>query len=147
MTINELVLAIARKHENDHFKLLEPPSNAEILNFEKFIGFGLPQDFRTFYGICNGFEMDEDMFRMIPVEEIIASQVNRKERTFDFAEYMLYSDFWALKFFGNSLYKIVNTGGNGGVLGSDLSEFLQRFLTGGVFEPGGLYDWHDETKR
>lgn len=100
MTINELILAIEEKHKNDDFKMLPPLTLEEIFDLEKFIGFDLPADFRTFYRICNGFEMNEDIFRMIPVE-----------------------------------------------LGSDLCEFLRRFLAGGVFDPGGLYDWHNEIIR
>ena len=65
---------------------------------------------------------------------------------FHFSEYMIYSDMWGLRVLNSNQYEIFNDGLNI-TLTSSLSEFLQRFLYGNVFETGGLYDWQNELKN
>jgi hypothetical protein len=40
------------------------------------------------------------------------------------------------------LHTLINKGDI--ILTNSFTEFLRRFLRGGVFETGGLYDWRDE---
>jgi hypothetical protein len=149
MTIPELIYAIGEKHKNDKFVLHPPVPEELIKKFEKYLGFTLPGDFKTFYSFCNGFEMDsDDIFRMIDIEEIIDHKnIDKKAKTFHFAEYMTYSDMWTLKYMGEGEYKIVNFGITDTVLTDSVAEFLTRYLEGGVFEERGLIDWHEEIKR
>lgn len=148
MTIPELINAIGEKHKNDNFVLHPQVPEEKVTKFEKHIGFTLPDDFKTFYSFCNGFEMDtDDIFRMIDIEEIIDNNIDKKAKTFHFADYMIYSDMWTLKYFGEGDYKIVNFGITDVVLTDSLAEFLTRYLEGGVFEKGGLIDWHEEIIR
>jgi hypothetical protein len=148
MTIPELINAIGEKHKNDSFVLHPPAPEEMITKLEKHLGFALPGDFKTFYSFCNGFEMNsDDDFRMIDIEEIIDHTIDKKAKTFHFAEYMTYSDMWTLKYFGEGEYKIVNFGITDTVLTDSLAEFLTRYLEGCVFEKGGLIDWHEEINR
>jgi cell wall assembly regulator SMI1 len=62
MTIKELILAIAEKHSEAGITVNLPASSDDILRFEGKIGFSLPNDFREFYSICNGFSCEEDIF-------------------------------------------------------------------------------------
>lgn len=144
MTIKEIVNAIERKHRADGIVLNPPNASYEIESFERTIGFVLPADFKEFYSICNGLECDEDIFRIMPLEEILEYERYRGKDWFDFAEYMIYSDAWALRRCANGVYELCNTTVTEIVLTSSLREFLQRFLTGGVFGNGGLYDWQKE---
>lgn len=147
MTIPELINAIGEKHKNDGFVARPPVSDEMIAKFEKKLGFAIPDDFRKLYSICNGFEVNEDSFKLAEIDEILKYYVNKKEKTFHFADYMTYSDMWTLKYFGEANYKIVNFGNIDIILTDSLAEFLSRFLSGGIFENGGLYDWHEEIKR
>ncbi len=68
---------------------------------------------------------------------------------FYIAEYLIYCDMWTMEIELNqpSRYKIM--GGTDGsaptVLTHSFTEFLTRFLIGGVFDDGGLYKWREET--
>lgn len=82
----------------------------------------------------------------------LSLQVEGNEQDYDthricFAEYMIYSDMWELKRLPYNGYIITNTADTEITLTNSLSAFLERFLQGNVFDPGGLYDWHDEVKR
>jgi hypothetical protein len=59
---------------------------------------------------------------------------------------MIFSDMWPLKKREDGSYEICAGDPNGVVLANSLLKFLERFLQGNVFDPGGLYDWHDERK-
>ncbi|MGM9477879.1 SMI1/KNR4 family protein [Pedobacter sp. GSP4] len=142
--IKDLITAIAKNHKDSGFLLHDPASNQAILEFEKAIGFELPPDFREFYSICNGFECDEDIFNFLSLEEIIANN-NFGSSWFYFAEYMIYSDMWSIRKNDKGVIEIYNE--EDIVLTSSLSEFLERFLNGGVFESNGLYHWNKEIKN
>ncbi|MCS4224635.1 hypothetical protein M2408_000715 [Sphingobacterium sp. BIGb0165] len=57
---------------------------------------------------------------------------------------MIYSDMWGLRYLGDSRYEIFNATDPTIGMTSSLTEFLQHFLEGNVFDPGGLYKWHQE---
>ncbi len=107
----------------------------------------LPDDVKDFYRFTNGFESAEDIFNIIPLEEVIDRAEDSIPNLY-IAEYMIYSDMWELEIdlFNYNDYKIINIGEERIVLTKSFAEFIKRFLTGGVFEKGGLYDWHEEVK-
>lgn len=146
MTMKEIISAIEIKHKADGITLYPPASNQEVQDFESRIGFELPADFREFYSICNGFECEEDIFRIIPLEEILEYGWEHGNSWFHFAEYMTFCDMWSLRKKADGEFEIFNEGEVEVVLTSSLYEFLQRFLRGNVFDEGGLYDWRDELK-
>lgn len=57
---------------------------------------------------------------------------------------MIYSDMWGLWYLGDSRYEIFNATDPTIGITSSLTEFLQRFLDGNVFDPEGLYKWRQE---
>lgn len=140
MEIKELVTKISQKHKKQGIKVYSPASNKEILVFEKKIGFPLPPDFIEFYSLCNGFACTEDIFNITPLYEIS----DRGKNWFLFAEYMIVSDSWGLRFIGDTKYEIFYSSYGKKAITGSLNEFLERFLRGNVFEDGGLYDWMEE---
>ncbi len=138
------------KAYNGPFKLtLHAGANEELIKkFENTYGIVLPADFKTLYCFTNGLEIDEDIFNMIPLTEIID---NKKEgEPIWFAEYMIYSDMWALEINPENPndYTITCVDYSFGKidLTKSLGDFINRFFKGGVFEIGGLYAWKDEIK-
>jgi hypothetical protein len=147
MTIREIVSAIELKHKEDGIVVNKPASTNQIKSFENKIGFDLPKDFKEFYLICNGFSCTEDIFNMMPLEEITRHKDDYGSDWFHFAEYMIYSDMWSLRKKVAGTYEIFNKSTTEVVLSNSLLEFLERFLQGGIFEKGGFYEWHDHFKQ
>ena len=89
------------------------------------------------------------MFRIIPLDETIDSKQDFKPNSFRIAEYMTYCDFWDIHITDSDYnnYLISNPGEKYRALTNSFAEFLKRFLAGGVFEKGGLYDWHEQIDR
>jgi hypothetical protein len=146
MTIKELVAAIEQKHKSTGVQIHAPASIEQIREFERRVGFQLPLDFEDFYLTCNGFACNEDMFNMVPLEDIY-ERGDYSTGGFDFAEYLIYSDTWVLRILEDAGYEIYNVMASKEViLTSSLQEFLMRFYTGGVFEKAGLYDWAEEDR-
>jgi len=123
-------------------------AQTEIASFEKQKKFRLPDDFREFYSFSNGLFSDEDMFRLIPLQEILDNGDNPhlvSKNDFHFAEYMTYCDMWTIDTKnGGEPYSIYNIAQDVITLTSSFTEFLQKFLQGGVF--GGLYPWRQEMQ-
>lgn len=143
MELKDLISAISLKQG---VILHAPASASTIEDFEKKIGFTLPSDFREFYSTCNGLQCDEDIFSIIPLEEIVSNNRHYGQSWFYFSEYMIYSDMWILRKTGDGMYEIVNDANLDVKLSNYLSDFLERFLTGNVFDKGGLYEWQEEMK-
>jgi hypothetical protein len=127
---------------------LFPQANLqELAEFEDLLQCPLPEDIKTLYLFCNGFESAEDIFRIIPLQEISDRLSECRPNCFYFAEYMTYCDKWEIEI--NPLnpndYWIFNRGQAYRLLTKSLAHFLDRFLVGGVFGEGGLYDWHEEV--
>lgn len=147
--LDEVLSKIKRDKDFLGIKLYGNASETDITSFENTIGVILPPDFKSFYRFCNGFESNEDMFRMIPLNEILENRasMNRnylvKKSDFHFAEYMIYCDMWTLTISvqSDSNYSIYNKAENVVTLTNSLSLFLDKFLTGGVFD--GLYKWRE----
>ena len=106
----------------------------------------MPEDFKAFYTICNGFGCTEDIFNMTPLEEITKCDKEDTLQGFYFAEYMINCDMWGLRLTAEGKYEIFNASYPLHSMTSSLEEFLNRFILGNVFEKGGLYEWRDEVE-
>lgn len=141
--MKQLIAQIAQKHQAG-IDINPPASLSDIADFEKQGSFSIPQDFRDFYSTCNGFSCNEDIFNMIPLADIRQYQQDYGDNWFYFSEYMSYSDAWGLRITLGGQYEIFNGSFPKKTLTSSLTEFLEIFLKGNVFESGGLYEWHDK---
>jgi hypothetical protein len=148
MTIND-ALELLKSYSGPFELTLRPGANEALINkMEDTYSIALPDDFKTLYRFTDGFEIDEDIFNMIPLEEMIGRR--KADKPIWIAEYLIYSDMWGLEInpsdpddysiFGGDLDKEKI------ILTNSLGEFIGRFLKGGVFETGGLYHWKDEIK-
>ena len=142
--VKEVINLITLKHRESGIDIYLPASISDISDFEKLTGFPLPPDFKEFYQSCNGFYCNEDLFRMISLSDLRQHQQDYGENWFYFSEYMIYSDMWGLRLSSAGDYEIFNGSYPDKSMGSSLAEFLKRFLKGNIFEPGGLYEWHQE---
>ncbi len=139
-----LIKAISLKHHESGIELYPPVTPLEIETFERKMGFALPADFRELYLICDGFSCNEDIFRLVPLSKIRQDAQDYGINWFYFAEYMIYSDMWGLRFNALGQYEIFNGSYPDHILTTSLYEFLNRFLQGNVFDSGGLYDWNND---
>ncbi len=156
MNIGE-VIATIKAGPND-ITLYPGAENSLIEEFEQQMQFKLPDDLKTFYQCCNGFESAEDLFRLVPLDEVLEriswdkrdNRINElKPNQFYLAEYLIYCDMWTIEIdlIEAGSYKIisdVNTRVET-VLTHSFAEFLVRFLTGGVYDESGLYKWGEAT--
>lgn len=139
-----LIEAIQLKHQESGIDVYSPATVSEIDLFERHIGFQLPKDFKEFYSGCNGFSCNKDLFNILHLSSIVQDHGNYGENWFYFSEYMINSDMWGVRIAGSERYGIFNGNYPERVFTSSLAEFLDRFLRGNVFDPGGLYALHDE---
>lgn len=144
MNIKILIKLIQEKHHQSGIEINPPATFSDITEFENEIGFALPSDFREFYLTCNGFGCNEDIFNMIPLQNIRKYPQNFGKNWFHFSEYMIYSEMWGLRRTSEGEFEIFNDIHPDKVMTSSVNEFLQRFLTGNVFDNGGLYEWQKE---
>jgi hypothetical protein len=149
MSMRQLIDEIVKKHRANGIILNPPVSAAEIIAFEKRIGFSLPADFKEFYSICNGFESNDDViFNMSSLDDVFRPWTTYGEDWFYFSEYMINSELWKIKFVWLDKYEIIHESFDyEQVLSSSLYTFLERYLHGGVFGHDGLMDWSQELKR
>ncbi|WP_337854515.1 SMI1/KNR4 family protein [Pedobacter sp. GR22-6] len=79
------------------FELILHPAASEALihAVEQAYDTQLPEDFKSFYRFTNGFEIDEDIFNMISLDEMISNSKDDKRPAI--AEFMIYSDLWYLE--------------------------------------------------
>jgi hypothetical protein len=141
-SLRDLVDAIRFKH-GIGIQVNPPATATQIDWFERTVGFRLPEDFKEFYSVCNGFDCDKDIFTFISLASCLEHREDSGDNWFYFAEYMIYSDMWGLRLV-NGEYEIFNASYPDKSLTSSLAEFLTRYLEGDVFDPGGLYPWQDE---
>lgn len=148
MTVSDIILTLQTHHKAYGIALYPAATITEINYKERLLNIKLPDDLKTFYQFCNGFESAEDLFRIIPLEELSR---NEEEAFFYIAEYLIYSDTWNIEINpdDNNDYIILYDIGDSRVvsLTSTFAEFLSRFLAGGVFEKDGLYEWRKEIER
>ncbi len=152
LTIADVIERIKVDKDKLGITLFMPASLTEILNFEKIRKVRLPDDFVEFYSFSNGFESAEDIFRIIPLDEMIDNLKDRdtyivEQNDFHFAEYMIYSDMWTINInpADKNDYRVYNNADSVITLTNSFSEFLDTFLNGGVFD--GLYTWRENVER
>lgn len=122
-------------------------TNTEIAAFETFLGAAMPADMKTFYSFCNGFQAEEDLFRIIPLSEMIENKAYGETPDsidFDFAEYLIYCDVWTMTLSKTDHrdYLIYNgTTDAMTLLTNSFTYFLDRFLNDGLYD--ALTDWTD----
>ena len=123
-------------------------SDNEIEHFEqnKMV---LPDDFVILYKFSNGFETDQDIFRLIPLDEILNNEKDDyliSDNSFHFTEYMIYSDIWTVDINPQNKndYRIYNKADDIVFLTNSMTEFLATFINKGIYE--GLYQWRENIK-
>jgi len=126
-----------------------PATKSEIDFFENS-KIKLPKDFKTLYNFSNGFETDKDLFRLIPLNEIIEKENDDyciSKTSFHFTEYMLYSDMWSVEINLNDIenYKVYNKADKIVYLTNSLAEFFCVFINKGIYD--GLYQWREDKKK
>jgi hypothetical protein len=152
LTIEDIIERIRGNQHGLGIMLYGPASMEELDKFEKSSGITLPDDLLKFYNFSDGFESNEDMFRIIPLDEIAGNIKDRNINAFsptDFhiAEYMTYCDMWTISInpADKNDYKIYNKAATVITLTDSFSTFLDTFLTGGVFD--GLYSWREKLEN
>ncbi len=151
-TITDIISRIKRDKADLGIMLYEGASMGDIVYFEKMMEVNFPDDIKTFYRFCNGFESNEDMFRLLPLDEMIENKNNGRNsylvdpKDFHFAEYMIYCDMWTISINGQNgnEYFIYNKAETAVTLTNSFVEFLEVFLSGGVFK--GLYEWKERIE-
>lgn len=165
LEINDIIQRIEQEQQSQAITLYDKASEAEIAQFEQSIGLPLPDDFRTLYRYSNGFEVGDDLFRILPLEYVQEDMIIGKGE-FYFADYLVYSDVWRVVIdpehpnqytilydigrdiiteqihANRSQLKFLNTSV---ALTQSLAQFLQVFFDAGVFN--GLYDWGEKRKQ
>jgi hypothetical protein len=105
----------------------------DIQHFESVTGLKLPDEMRTFYSLYSELEGAPDIFRIIPLAEVIEKELF-SENKFEFAEYLIYSDTWSVKINENDCNDyVINTTPPT----QSFAEFLERYLDDGVYQ--GFY--------
>jgi hypothetical protein len=148
--ITDIRSRIQRDNTNLGITLYDKASGTQIVEFEKIKGVKLPEDLKIFYGFCNGFESAEDMFRIIPLNEMLENKTDnytKGEKDFHIAEYMIYCDMWTISIdsVNNNKYTIYKKADRLYNLTNSFAAFLDKFLSGGVFD--GLYKWEEEIEN
>lgn len=133
-------------------ELNPPASDYEIENLEDILNSNLPSDLRKFYRITNGFETNDNLFRILPIEEVISHKGELPSNQIYFAEYMIYSDTWEVVIdpINTEEYKIINSNHKKDkeiILTNNLLDFLERYLENGIFGDHGLFSWYDDLKN
>jgi cell wall assembly regulator SMI1 len=149
MPITNIINLLKTNLDQTDITLRKGASDKLISEVEHRIEVQLPDDIKEFYKFSNGFESAEDMFNIIPLEEVI-EQVKNSAPNLYIAEYMIYGNVWEVKInpHNNNDYKILNIDEDKEeiILTNSFAEFIQHFLNGGVFEKDGLYDWKNKIK-
>jgi hypothetical protein len=149
-SLREVLKYINNNASKIGFQLNRPATDIEIKTFENQ-KVELPEDFKLLYRFSNGFETDFDLFRLIPLDEIIGNRFDKRyllnETSFHFTEYMIYSDMWSVDINKNNKnnYKIYNRTDNIVYLTNSLAEFLCVFINKGIYD--GLYEWRERIQQ
>jgi hypothetical protein len=152
MNINQIITQI-KAGPND-ISICPGVPESTLNWFERQVRIVMPEDFKVFYRFCNGFESEEDAFRIITLDEIVDEKFEKRRKGLDnkrfyFAEYMQYSDMWSIEMgiTKEDTYTIFCPTRNNEqfILTHSFTEFLECFLANGVFGDNGLYNWGDEV--
>ena len=151
VSIYDIISRLDSEHVRLDIELHQGATEASIAAFESRMGILLPEDFKAFYRFTDGFDTNDDLFRMIPLADIITEQLTGSpynpsgKGNFNFAEYMIYVEMWAvtIKDPTRNAYSIFDTR-HDTTLTDSLAEFLERWLAKGVME--GLSAWGEEVR-
>ena len=152
-SIADLIERIKQNKASLGITLYEPASEAELLALERLKGVRLSAEIRAFYQFSDGFESAEDLFRIIPINEIFTNDRLDKyvdaPHDFHIAEYLIYCDMWTVSIdpLDAESYTIYNKVNESITLTNSFTDFLEMFLSKGVFGDGGLYDWRELLVR
>ena len=116
--------------------LNNPATLEELEKLELKLNRKLPSDLINFYKFCNGFETDDYLFRVIPIQEIIDYKSELNDNIFHFAEYLIYSDQWLIQLNDLEQYEIINDNHKSQknmVQANSIVKFLETYLDGGLF--------------
>ena len=98
--LQTVIQKIQEKHEEFGIVLNSPVTATAIEEFERVYGLTIPEDILSFYSYCNGFEAQDDFLNILSLEDITHQERTYQTgifgRQFVFAEYMIYSDSWAV---------------------------------------------------
>jgi hypothetical protein len=97
MFISDILHQLSENLSSYDITLYSPATDRGLTDLERKLKCPLPDDMTALYRFCNGFESAEDMFRLIPLEEIADRLSDCKPNCFLFAEYMIYSDMWEIE--------------------------------------------------
>ncbi|TRX34090.1 SMI1/KNR4 family protein [Flavobacterium restrictum] len=148
-SINDVINFIDKNKAKLGFELNAKATENEIANFEKN-KIHLPDDLKIFYSFSNGLETDEDLFRIIPLEEITKNGDDEyliNPTSFHIAEYLIYCEMWTIDIDleNRNNYRIYNKSEEIVILTNSFAEFLVRFINGGIYD--GLYKWQVEIRK
>jgi len=113
-----------------------PCSDEDLADLESKLSYPLPPDLIEFYTFCNGFDTDDHLFRVIPVQEAIDYKRELANNNFHFAEYMIYSDQWLIQLYDEGQYEVINNDHGTQemtVQTTSILKFLEIYLTEGLF--------------
>ena len=148
--ITDIIQILKEGNHNQVVTLKSGASETDLLNFEQQLNLRLPTELREFYRFSNGFETEELLFQILPLEEILNQKDEYNNNEFYIAEYMIYCDVWTLRVNNQtgefSIYNSDHSSRDWMFLTNSFAEFLTRFLNCGLFEEHGLYDWVNEEK-
>lgn len=149
--INEIIDKLKRDPSQLGISLNPPATKQEIEQLENMLSIALPYDLKHFYQLCNGFETEDYIFQVIPIDEIIKYQNELKINEFHFAEYMLYSDSWNIRIMDSTSYTIFNDD-HGYEKSLDFTDSITKFFNrymdnNGLFGENGLVHWHDQIRN
>lgn len=130
---------------------LRPPASPEkIKELERLLDQDLPEDIKAFYEIANGFETDDHLFQVLSIEEIIQYKHELDLDRIFFAEYMIYSDAWEIKFNTGDSYHITTMNHQSGqevIMSNSILDFIIEYADGGgLFGENELYVRYEALK-
>jgi hypothetical protein len=145
VTISDIIDRLRCEHARLGITLNPAATEAELLAFEQRKGVRLPADMRAFYQCCNGFDVNSDLFRFMPLAENLDDGWNHllmSPHDFFVAEYMIYADAWALAIDASApTGYIIYNALEDLTLTTSFAEFLEVAIQHGVHGNAGLYDW------
>jgi hypothetical protein len=68
--ISDIIAKLSKDPSSYDITLYPPASALDLSAFERELNCPLPDDLKTLYLFCIGFESAEDLFRIIPLDEI-----------------------------------------------------------------------------
>lgn len=89
-------------------KLNPSATTEDICKLESAVGHVLPEEIKSFYSYCNGFDTEDWIFNVLSIEQILYYKFELELSEFYFAEYMIYTDDWRIKIENSDTYFITN---------------------------------------